>query len=146
MLRKLFPVALAALMSFIMISCEEDPASPDNPTMKAEIDGEDWETTSVTATSGSTIIISAAKTDGTAIGLVLSGVTETGEYEIDGIQYRGTYNPSATTILTAGSGEGKITVTSIDDDGIVGTFEFTATDGTTTVEVTDGSFAAKYNI
>ncbi len=147
MYRKLFPVALIALFSFALTGCEEDPLSPDNPTMKAEVDGTEKETSSILALKTSTSInITGTFSDGTGVTLQLPIIEAPGTFDLEDVNSSATYavtSPLANYL----SNDGEIKVESVSETGITGTFSFTATKvggSGETVEVTDGSFSAKF--
>ena len=146
MLKKFLPFTFAlALCGMAIVGCEEDPVSGDEPSMKAEVDGEDWETTSVAAlNSGGSIVITGAATDGSAILLTIPANATVESHDLGGLTgYIAAYRPDAQTSVTATTGE--ITISTINDTEVAGTFEFTATDGTTTYDVDNGTFYAKRN-
>ena len=146
MLKKFLPFSLAlALCGMLIVGCEEDPVSGDEPSMKAEVDGDSWETSSVDATnSGSSIVITGAASDGSAILLTIPSDATVESHDLDALSgYIAVYRPNSSTSLSATTGE--ITITAISDTEVSGTFEFTATDATTTIDVDDGSFYAKRN-
>ena len=146
MLKKFLPFTFAlALCGLTLVGCEEDPVSGDEPSMKAEVDGDDWETSSVDAVnSGGSIVITAPATDGSAILLTIPSDATVESHDLDGLTgYIAAYRPNAQTSMTATAGE--ITITTINDTEVAGTFEFDATDGTTTVDVDNGSFYVKRN-
>lgn len=144
MLKKFLPFTLTfALCGLLLTGCEEDVVSGNEPSMTAEVDGDDWETSSVTVTeAGSSLVITAAATDGTAILLTLPSDAAVGTHEI-GMNVMAAYRPNSQTSMAATSGE--ITISAISASEISGSFEFDATDGSTTVEIDDGSFYAKRN-
>ncbi|MGE3801513.1 MAG: DUF6252 family protein [Candidatus Kapaibacterium sp.] len=148
MYRKFLPIALVALFSVMMIGCTEDPLSPDNPIVKAEVDGTSKETTSVTATKlTSTINIDGAFSDGTRISLTVPIVESPQTFDLSDLT-----NKSAASYLVASplqsflATSGEIEIKTIDDNGITGTFSFEGKDAVsnTTIDVSDGSFSAKF--
>ena len=145
--KKLLPLTFAlALFGMAMTGCEEDVLSGDSPAMQAEIDGDDWTATSVDATGSNSITITAAKSDGSAIILTLDGNASVDTYSFPASLangYAAVYRPDASTNLVAATGE--IEITAISESQISGTFSFDATDGSSTVEVRDGSFVANRN-
>ncbi|MCB0711881.1 MAG: hypothetical protein KDD67_06095 [Ignavibacteriae bacterium] len=146
MYRKILPIALTALFSVMMIGCTEDPLSPDNPTMKAEVDGTSKETTSVTAIKfGSTMNIQGSFSDGTNIAIGLTGVTDPTTITLPSTGNTASFNivsPLKSYIAT----EGEVEITSIDETGITGNFSFKGLEagGSETIEVKDGAFSAKF--
>ena len=139
-------LALLALLSFSIVACEEDPASPDDPTMKAEIDGDTKETESVTVNElASSRIITGAFTDGTSINITLSGVTAPKTISLPDGGGSGIAYSSGGKGFIAKSGE--IDVTTYDENGVAGTFSFVGLDVISgdTVEVTDGTFSGAVN-
>lgn len=145
MLKKFLPFSLAlALCGMVMAGCEEDPVSGDEPSMKAEVDGDSWEATSVAAAGSQTIVVTAAASDGSGITLMIPGNATVESHDISPTSgYAAVYLPNAQTALNATTGE--ITITAITDTEVSGTFEFSATDGTTTADVDNGSFFAERN-
>ena len=147
MYRKFLPVALIALFSITMFGCGDDVLSPDDPSMKAKIDGTEKETASVTALKlASSMNITGSFSDGTGITLGLNNITEPTTVDLGtGTSHTGSYFITSTS-TTYASTEGEVKIESVDDNGITGTFSFKATklNGTETVEISDGSFAAKF--
>ena len=153
MLRKLFPALMIALFSYALTGCGDDdpvdPPSPDNPSMRATIDGgSEKEAEGITATRqdsplASIIAISGIFSDKTSIQIVLNNVTEAGTIDLPGTS-TAVYNDLTESIAYTAT-KGQIEIESIDDEGITGTFTFTGTDqvNNETVEVTNGSFSAK---
>lgn len=145
MMKKLFPLALAlCVIGLTMTGCEEDVLGGDGPAMKAEVDGNDFEATSVDATGQDNITVTAAAADGSSIVLVIpSTITVGSEVDLITAGVTASYRPSATETLVGASG--KITISTLDASTIAGEFEFDATDGTTTAEIRDGEFSADRN-
>lgn len=147
MFKKLLPLTLAlALFGLALNGCEEDVLGGDEAAMKAEVDGNDWNATSVDASGSNTIVVTATNTDATAIILTIPGTATVGEHKLpaaaaDG--YAAGYRPNASTTLPGVTGD--ITIDAISATQVSGTFEFDATDGTNTVEIRDGSFVANRN-
>ncbi len=153
MFRKLFPALVVVLFSYALTGCGDDdpvdPPSPDNPSMRATIDGgSEKEAESITATRqdsplASIIAISGIFSDKTSIQITLNNVTEAGTIELPGTS-TAVYSDLTESIAYTAT-KGQIEIKSIDDEGITGTFSFTGKDGTSdkTVEVTNGSFSAE---
>ena len=153
MFRKLFPALVVVLFSYALTGCGDDdpvdPPSPDNPSMRATIDGgSEKEAEGITATRqdsplASIIAISGIFSDKTSILITLNNVTEAGTIELPGTSTAVYSDPTESIVYTATKGQ--IEIESIDDEGITGTFTFTGTDqvNNETVEVTNGSFSAK---
>lgn len=144
MLKKFLPFSLAlALCGMLVVGCEEDPVSGDEPSMKAEVDGDDWETSDVAVQGSNTIVITGAKGDSSSITLSIPGSATVESHDIGGLSGYAAVYTSASQQMVATTGE--ITISSISSSEVAGTFEFSATDGTETIEVADGSFYAKRN-
>ena len=137
-------LALLALLSFSVIACEEDPVSPDNPTMEAEVDGDTKSTESVVSQAG---IITGAFADTSSITITLGNATAVGTYDIAGSTFTGSLRyTDGLTIYTAKTGELEI-LTYDAATGVTGNFAFTAVSlsGDDTVDVTDGTFSAAFD-
>ncbi|MCE2502895.1 MAG: hypothetical protein J4G05_02375 [Chlorobi bacterium] len=153
MLCKLFPALMIALFSYALTGCGDDdpvdPPSPDNPSMRATIDGSEKETENITARKDSLLTsITGTFSDKTLILITLNNVTEVQTIDLSsisgsGVSYSDLTGSSQLIVYTATKGQ--IEIKSIDDEGITGTFSFTGKDGTSdkTVEVTNGSFSAE---
>ncbi|MGC4040292.1 MAG: DUF6252 family protein [Flavobacterium sp.] len=131
-------------------------------TITAKVGGASF--TSMSAATAAThqstmLIIQGSDATGKAIQLMLSGVTAAGTYEISntaGISVIANYtevnvsNPMASQAWAApyeNSGvAGSITITSLTDTNVQGTFNFTGKNqnGTDTKAVTDGSFNVNF--
>lgn len=145
--------ALALL--FTLAACGEDTAEPrlDGGQMTARIDGQAWTasiTMAVRTSPGGVISVSGSDQSNRSIGFAFLDAG-TGSYEIK------TGTPT-NALLTMGEqqwqvggssqGAGTITVTTLTDERIAGTFEFTAhpanANTTGTRAVTQGKFDVKF--
>lgn len=140
-------LALLALLSFSVIACEEDPASPDDPTMKAEVDGDEKETNDVVVTelASSRIITGAFAADGSSIRITLTDVDAPISIDLPDANGSSIIYTMGTTTYMGMSGE--IDVTTYDAAGVAGSFSFTGMDLMTgdTIEITDGTFSGAVN-
>lgn len=149
-------IVVVLSMLFVLSGCGSDGTGPGNniPTngsMTARIDGTNWSAVSVSATYSNGVLgVGAADVAGTAIGMgvVANG---TGTFQV------GASSPTNLLLTMGGAswyaqttqGSGSITITSLTQNSVAGTFQFTgvATPGTTasgTRTVTNGTFSATF--
>jgi hypothetical protein len=145
MFKKFLPFSFAiALCGMVIVGCEEDVVAGDEPAMKAEVDGDDWETSSVTAIGSNSVVITGANSDSSSITITIPGDAEVNTHSI-GVSSGFLAAYVTTGNQTMGAFSGDITVSTINDTEIAGQFEFMATNGSDTIEIEDGVFYAKRN-
>lgn len=139
-LNPIFPITCAlALCGLFLTGCEEDVVSGDTSSMSAEVNGEHWEATKVTARGNTAITISAQASDASGILLTFPGDATVGDHDLGtSTEYVAAYLPTASDNLMASGGVVRINV--INESQVSGTFSFDATQGTTTVLVRNGTF------
>jgi hypothetical protein len=107
--------------------------------MSAEVDGAHWEAIVVTARGNSSITISAQASDASGILLTLPGNATAGDHDLGpSTESVAAYLPTASENLDAASGV--LRIDEINQSQVSGTFTFDAIQGTTTVQVRNGTF------
>lgn len=119
----------------------------ENDIFYAKVNGSEFVETEILAVTFNGVLgIGAANVNGQSITVGVNEDITPGTYAITGDTandlVQGTYKLDDTTSILASSGT--VTITSITADRIVGTFSFVAINGTTTYNITEGSFDVEY--
>ncbi len=125
----------------------EDYVDPANNTFFAKVNGTEFaETDILVVTANNVIGIGASNTNNQSITIGVDEDITPGTYSITGnIQtdvVQATYKLNETTSILSNSGT--VTITSITADRVIGTFSFTAINGSTTYTISEGSFDVEY--
>lgn len=136
-------IAIVGLIAFA--GCKKS-SSGTSYSIKATINGTSFSGVNCVAVSNSGFVVidgysgsSATSTSLPIIELTLTGYNNTtGTFNIDGVTNNAIIDSSLTSVPSATSGT--ITITTATSSEIVGTFNFTCSDGT---KVTNGTFTAK---
>lgn len=125
----------------------ENYVDPANDTFYAKVNGVEFVETDILAvTVNEVIAIGAANTNNQSITVGVKETITPGTYPITGNQatdmVQATYKLNTTTSIASNSGT--VTITSITSDRVIGTFSFTAVDGTTTYTISQGAFDVAY--
>lgn len=116
--------------------------------MRAEIDGTAWSAPSAQATRvsmmGVTMInVVGANTAGETMTITLNGVNATGAYAFSSDEADAQWVPDGAGSFYNATG-GSVTITTLNDDRVAGTFAFEANRSGATVSVTEGEFEARF--
>ena len=162
------PAVLFTCAALALASCKKEEPTPEDKTpvipepsdipndFSAEVDGEDYFELTFSGTKNDTmLLLSAGKSGGESIGLVMPITIGVGTYTFDGIMGPkiGTYSSgtgqNSQYMVGTGSGELKIIFHDKVEDVIRGTFSYTATPvpGSTATDshnITNGTFTYNY--
>lgn len=138
-------------ITFTNVGYSTDLGTTPDKTMTCKVDGKSWTASNVTAVkTGFTKSISIVgnATDQTTVSVTVPDDAKPGTFTIGTLpglsDYLCQFNPSPTGFMTGYPG--KVTITEHDDvkQYLKGTFSFTATNSSDTVEITSGVFETTY--
>ena len=148
-MRFLYYLLFATFISSTLLisSCSDDNDDEDPPVtpfMTANVGGSSWSASSslVATTGGNNLIITGKGSDNTEMLLTIVGYNGTGTYQLmPSEETLGRWTDDGTVYSTFLGGSGSIVISFDDGNQIRGTFSFTATGQSGTIEVTSGEFA-----
>lgn len=148
---RLFSLLFCAVL---LVACDSNDSSDEDfatGTMEADLDGTAWQATNananrISAAGISTLTIAGATVDADALSLALVNVTEAGTYDL-GSGNTGSFTRQGDFRSVFTSTSGTVTISSINDEEVEGTFSFEAQDTSgNTLSVTNGRFKAGFGV